>query len=210
MDASFVRVSLLAATLVVALGVRPVAAQGESVVVHDLTGAEVTEQQLLEILTPKCGAPEPLRARGLGVVTRPSCASQRREMTRGIAPKPVADVAAIRIHFAFDSADLLPEARRELEVLARVLGSPQFSASCFRIEGHADSTPQDKVGDKWRLSCARATAVWQYLQQSGVAVGEISVRCAADGQPADKGISPEAQAANRRVVLYQLGGSPSR
>jgi outer membrane protein OmpA-like peptidoglycan-associated protein len=195
---------MLAATLVFALGSRQAGAQGESGVVHDLTAAEVTEQQLVEILTPKDGAPEPLRTRGLGVVTRPSCTSQRRDMTRGIAPKPVADVAAIRIHFAFDSAELLPEARRELGVLARALGSPQLSSFCFRIEGHADSVGSEAYND--HLSQARAAAVVRHLVDSYEVDPERLLAVGyGERDPIADNATDAGRARNRRVQIANLG-----
>ncbi len=199
---------LFALALTLPLGVRPAAAQGEEAVVHDLTAVEVTEEQLLEILTPKSGAAEPLRARGLGVVARPSCTSQRREMTRGIAPKPVTDVAAIRVHFAFDSAELLPEARRELEVLARVLGSPQLAAACFRIEGHADSVGADAYND--RLSQARAEAVVRYLVD-GLQLDPERLLPVGYGErePIAGNETATGRARNRRVQIANLGPGDS-
>lgn len=204
MSVSSVRVSLFGATLVLALGARLAVAQGESGVVHDLTGTEVTEEQLLEILTPKSGAAEPLRSRGLGVVSRPTCASQRREMTRGIAPRPVADVAAIKVHFAFDSAEVLPEAKRELEILARVLDSPQLSASCFRIEGHADSIGSNAYND--RLSQERAAAVVRQLVDAfQVDPGRLLAVGYGERNPIADNQTEEGRARNRRVQIANLG-----
>jgi outer membrane protein OmpA-like peptidoglycan-associated protein len=204
MNVSRVWVYLLALALTLPLGVRSAAAQGGEAVVHDLTAVEVTEEQLIEILTPKSGSPEPLRARGLGVVARPSCASQRREMTRGIAPKPVTDVAAIRVHFAFDSAELLPEARRELEVLARVLGSPQLTAACFRIEGHADSVGSDAYNH--RLSQARADAVVRYLVDGFRLDPERLLPVGfGEREPIAENETEAGRARNRRVQIANLG-----
>lgn len=204
MNVASIRRRMPAVVLAAAITAEPAAAQDQAGEVHDLTAAEVTEEQLLEILTPESGTSEPLRARGLGIVSRPTCASQRREMTRGIAPKPVADVAAIRIHFAFDSAELLPEAQYQLEVLARVLAAPQLSASCFRIEGHADSIGSHDYNDK--LSQARAESVVRHLveifdldPERLLAVGY------GERQPLADNRTEQGRAGNRRVQIANLG-----
>jgi outer membrane protein OmpA-like peptidoglycan-associated protein len=205
MKSSLVRVCLLIAALGLPVGAPPAFAQEKPGSVHELTSTEVTEDQLIEILAPKSDeSPEPLRARGLGVATHPTCETQRREMTRGIAPNPVTEAVAIKIQFAFNSAALLPEAEQQLEVLGKALTSPRLAGSCIRIEGHADSIGSSAYNDQ--LSQARAEAVVHYLVEAlKVDLQRLLPVGYGESQPlADNG-TEEGRARNRRVQIANLG-----
>ena len=65
------------------------------------------------------------------------------------------------VFFAFDSAELTPQARAELRALGHALGSPELRPYRYLIAGHTDA-----VGDpayNQRLSERRAAAVREYL-----------------------------------------------
>lgn len=181
------------------------AAQDEVGRVHELTTTELTEERLIEILAGEPTGSEVPGTRGLSVALRqPICAKQRRETTRGIAPKPVSEVAAIKIHFAFNSAALLPEAKRNLDVLAGALQSPRLRMSCFRIEGHADSIGSEAYND--RLSQARADAVVRYLVDvSGLDTDRLLAAGLGERQPIADNATEEGRARNRRVQVANLG-----
>jgi OOP family OmpA-OmpF porin len=133
--------------------------------VYDLTDADLTEEQLLDALKPASDPPpELMRPRGLNIAApRAKCTRYHRPASRGLAlaNQPVTAAAAIKILFAFNSAELLPEAKSNLDALGKALASPLLATSCFRIEGHTDSIGSNAANDK--LSEMRALAVVHYL-----------------------------------------------
>jgi outer membrane protein OmpA-like peptidoglycan-associated protein len=170
-----------------------------------LTDAELTEERLIELLQPATDPPEPLRARGVGVAAaRPKCTLYRRQMTRGIAVKPASEAVAMPIPFAFNSADLLPEATRRLDTVGRALSSGKLSSSCFRIEGHTDSVGSDDYNR--RLSNMRAQSVVRYLAKN---FGLNSERLLSEGfgekRPIADNETDEGRSRNRRVQIVNLG-----
>jgi len=58
--------------------------------------------------------------------------------------RPAAQRAmAAPIQFAFNSADLTPQARRQLLKIGQVLSDPMFRGVVIRIEGHTDAVGSD-------------------------------------------------------------------
>lgn len=69
----------------------------------------------------------------------------------------------LQVQFAFDSAELLPQGRRQLDQLAIALHDKALLLAGFQLAGHTD-----KVGDadyNVKLSLARAEAVKAYLNE---------------------------------------------
>jgi outer membrane protein OmpA-like peptidoglycan-associated protein len=67
----------------------------------------------------------------------------------------------LQVQFDFNSADLLPQGRRQLDELALALGDQALVAEGFEVIGHTD-----RVGNfeyNVQLSMARAAAVQDYL-----------------------------------------------
>lgn len=67
----------------------------------------------------------------------------------------------LQVQFAFNSADLLPAGRRQLDELALALSDRSLASDSFEITGHTD-----RVGDaqyNMRLSQERAVTVKNYL-----------------------------------------------
>ncbi len=81
--------------------------------------------------------------------------------TRAIRPvrKGPADLQAVT--FEFNSADLTPLARRQLDELARVLTKPRYEQVEFVVSGHTDAVGEPVYNNA--LSERRARAVVQYL-----------------------------------------------
>lgn len=76
------------------------------------------------------------------------------------SPRPRASALALPVQFAFDSADILPSARPQLDALAegiRLLPELQTVV----IEGHTDALGSDHYNEQ--LSLKRAYAVKRYL-----------------------------------------------
>ena len=127
--------------------------------------------------------------------------------TRGIKPKDQPDakpaVSLPIVHFAFNSAELTPEAQVVLDELAAALRSNALEGSRFLIEGHTDA-----VGDEiynQELSEQRAEAVQRYL--AARQVEPIRLQSAGKGESELLEPTEDASELNRRVRVVNLGGS---
>lgn len=111
------------------------------------------------------------------------------------APRAHPSALALPVQFAFDSADILPAARAQLDALAegiRLLPDDKSVA----IEGHTDATGSDEYNEK--LSHRRAQAVKRYLvAQHGIEPARLRAIGMGEHAPLP-GRDPHA-AENRRV-----------
>jgi OmpA-OmpF porin, OOP family len=191
--------------LLLALGWPPSAKaqEGNAIPVHEFTGEELTEEELLKILLPKDAALD--RPRGMGVAaSKPGCRLTSRGM--GLAPafKPVSEAAALRIQFAFNSAELLPASSQSLNVLGRALSDPTLGGYCFRIEGHADSIGSN--GYNQRLSLQRAQAVARYLvSHFAIESNQLEILGLGEERPIADNSTEGGRNRNRRVQIVTLG-----
>ncbi len=100
------------------------------------------------------------------------------------------------------SADLRPEGKEFLDLLARVfLHGPDAEV---RIGGHTDNIPisTSRYPSNWELSCARATSVMRYLiDEHGIKPEILSAIGYGPHQPAGSNDTPEGRALNRRVEI---------
>ncbi len=116
--------------------------------------------------------------------------------------------------FAFDSSDLGPQARREIERMAFVLGHPQAITRRVALEGHADSIGTDAYNVA--LSRRRAESVAQELVARGVRRDRLSVEGYGESRPVAPNTlpggkdNPAGRALNRRVeaVVLPSGEAP--
>lgn len=112
-------------------------------------GPQFEADELSAILTP-------MRTRGLTAGT-------------GIEPgQPGSGVVPdLKVNFEFDSAELTPEARSQLDELARAMKSEPLRTFGFEIGGHTDAAGSE-VYNEW-LSQQRADSVATYLsEQHGI------------------------------------------
>jgi len=168
--------------------------------VRDLTSSDPTEDQLIEILKPKAELDDLGDARTIGMAPRPKCRIKTTDGSRNIVLKPISDIAALRVHFAYDSVEILPEAKRILDTLGRALISQTLSASCFQIMGHTDSKGGESYND--RLSRARAEAVARYLIGSfGVVPEQLNTVGFGESKPLTDNSTEEGRKKNRRVEI---------
>jgi outer membrane protein OmpA-like peptidoglycan-associated protein len=84
--------------------------------------------------------------------------SIRRQAAAG-EHKPIG--VAVRIHFAYDSAELTPEAKAELRNYGKILASDDLRGAHWMIEGHTDAS--GRASYNMKLSERRARAVYNYL-----------------------------------------------
>jgi outer membrane protein OmpA-like peptidoglycan-associated protein len=83
----------------------------------------------------------------------------------GATPSPRRDpTISLQVQFAFGSAELLPQGRRQLDQLGLALSDRALASAAFELAGHTDA-----VGDaesNLRLSIERANSVKLYLAQA--------------------------------------------
>lgn len=91
--------------------------------------------------------------RGLSTTDR-----QREQLAENIKDRPNAN---LEVGFAFNSADILPSARDELDKLGKALASGEIKSSDILVAGHTDAKGTDPINQK--LSERRAAAVRAYL-----------------------------------------------
>jgi outer membrane protein OmpA-like peptidoglycan-associated protein len=128
----------------------------------------------------------------------PAKTSARSSASARMAPDDsTADASALSlpVRFAFDSADILPAARAQLDALAEgiKLLAPE---SIVTIEGHTDAVGSDAYN--LELSRVRAHAVRDYLvQRHGIDAARLKTVAYGKSRPIE-GSDPNA-AVNRRV-----------
>lgn len=101
------------------------------------------------------------------------------------------------VTFAFNSADLTSESKKNLDKIAEVF--LEFPDTELMLEGHTDS-----VGDEnynMILSNNRAKAVASYLQSKGVTSSRMSVKGFGETAPRFDNATKDGQAKNRRVEI---------
>jgi outer membrane protein OmpA-like peptidoglycan-associated protein len=106
--------------------------------------------------------------------------------------------------FAFDRADLLPEAARRLDAVAEALVA-QPAGQEIIVEGHTDSRGTEPYNEA--LSLARAESVRTYLERRGVQSSRVRAEGFGEASPVATNATAEGRANNRRVeiVLPRLG-----
>ena len=98
--------------------------------------------------------------------------------------------------FDLDSAELLPEARANLEVVAVALRDDRLKSAKFRVEGHTDGRGSDDYN--MTLSEARAKAVTDFLVEREVDRQRIiAIGLGETATLSEDSLDPE----NRRVEL---------
>lgn len=137
---------------------------------------------------------------GARPAARPSANAPRR---------PRAGAVDLQIHFAFDSSDLLPTGRQQLDELALAFGTGALRTVGFELVGHTDRSG-DAVYNQ-RLSLERAVAARNYLITThGIAPSRLATAGLGYSDLADP--SNPGGAINRRVEIRRLatvGAAPA-
>ena len=185
----------IAAALIGLLGVTVGESRAQDV--RDFTTHQPTSQELVETLRPQTRgiaiAPVAMAAAG-------SCQAYRQ--TRGITP--VADIAALHITFAFNSAEISSESLPMLKNLGEALKSAELSTSCMQIEGHTDSKGSDAYNQT--LSQRRAQSVIRYLEKSlGVEEDRLLAVGKGESDPIADNSTDLGRRKNRRVQIVNIG-----
>lgn len=138
-----------------------------------------TSEEIIELLMP---SNENLKVRGLRVSEPPE------------EPRSV----SLEVYFAFDSAELTPEAIEQLSPVGEALVSDELGALTFQLEGHTDA-----VGDEvynLHLSERRALAVRSFfIEHYGVGGDRLS----STGRGENELLDPQQpdSGVNRRVQI---------
>lgn len=118
------------------------------------------------------------------------------------APSSDAALATMeeKIHFASDKSDLSAEAQRILDEKVKVFNAnPDMR---IVIEGNADERATDAYN--MALGRRRSEAAKAYLVAKGIDASRVVVTSEGERQPTAAGITPEAQALNRRAEFRLL------
>lgn len=142
-------------------------------------------------------AAAPAKFTAVAAVSLPKTAANSPAAARMAREDSNADASALSlpVRFAFDSADILPAARTQLDALAEgiKLLAPQ---STVTVEGHTDAVGNDAYN--LELSRVRARAVRDYLvQHHGIDAARLKTAAYGEARPIE-GADPNA-ALNRRV-----------
>jgi outer membrane protein OmpA-like peptidoglycan-associated protein len=118
-----------------------------------------------------------------------------------VAPSsvPVADSFGFLIHFAYDSAEILPESRPYIDSVGAMLRLPEAQGRKLKIVGHTDARGSEQYNQT--LSERRAAAVRSYLKaEFGVAADQLEIM--GEGETAPVAGSDPNAAENRRVEFH--------
>ena len=118
-----------------------------------------------------------------------------------VPPKPKRVIVLQGTQFAFDSAELTPEARGILDENAAVM--ERESDVKVRIEGHTDSIGPEAYNQG--LAERRAKAVEDFLISKGVSADRLEIMGYGPSSPIAPNNTEEGRAMNRRVELKVLG-----
>ncbi len=112
--------------------------------------------------------------------------------------------------FASGEARVEPPMEATVAAMLEVL-APYSAKYSFAVEGHTDSipvSPNSRYASNWELSTARAIAVRDRLEKTGVDANRIRVEGYADTRPLPPesliGVDPEEQRARHRRVIVRV------
>jgi outer membrane protein OmpA-like peptidoglycan-associated protein len=162
--------------------------------VHAEDAAVWTKEQLVERLARS--EPEPLTRSLRGIVVGGTDAAS--------SPEPAASgwIDDLRVTFPFDSAEITPDAKRNLDILGEALLDGRLTADRFEIAGHTDGLGDENYNAS--LSERRAQAVVEYLQVNFAITPE---RLLGRGYGETYLVNPDdpSDPENRRVEILNLG-----
>jgi outer membrane protein OmpA-like peptidoglycan-associated protein len=148
---------------------------------------ELTHQEMVCALTGDCASPfVDRRVRGV---------------TTGVAPRPPLSFDAT-VNFAFGSAELTADAKKELDRITDVLKDSKVKDVDLIISGHTDAKGAEAYNQK--LSERRALRVKMYLAQNGIDTKRVT----ATGYGKSRLLLPQEplNALNRRVEFRNVKG----
>ena len=152
-------------------------------------------RDIAHILGGPAAQPPRMKMRGISLdpsYLKTSAAATQEALAQ--VSKPADEAFALPVHFAFNSAAIMPDAKPQLDAVAE--GIKLVPGARVVVEGHTDAYGSDKYNS--RLSLARATAVKEYLvERHGISPGSLVIEGLGEEDPINS-IDPYA-AENRRV-----------
>jgi outer membrane protein OmpA-like peptidoglycan-associated protein len=142
-----------------------------------------------------------LNAKLRGLKTRRITVEEREDVAKLIEESKAPNVD-LQIFFAFDSAEILPQARPSLDELGKALSDAKLENASFLIAGHTDAKGSDSYN--LALSQRRAEAVKAFLVET---YGADGTRLAVIGFGEEQLKNPDDPFAdeNRRVQIVNTG-----
>lgn len=111
---------------------------------------------------------------------------------------------SVRLNFATNSDRLPAGAAGDLAPIVQLFEDPQYTNLAFRVEGHTDSTGNDRINDP--LSRRRAESVARYLvEDRGLSRGRLRVEGYGSRRPTASNLTKAGQRQNRRVEVNLEG-----
>lgn len=177
-----------------------------------------TEQIIERLDTSRGGPPPEIRTRGLrpggdAEAERPSAGPAATQPTPAAAAQTGSAVAStqegagsgrvdMQIQFGYDSAELTPEARADLDRLGAALASDRLEGFAFKVAGHTDAAgPEDY---NMQLSKRRAQSVVDYLS-SRYGIEPSRLQSEGWGETSLYDASNPRAGINRRVEIINVG-----
>jgi len=151
-----------------------------------LKGADVTESNLVDALTPS-PAPQLTRSLRVSPDTSPSAEASRKKAS-----------ASLLITFVTNSSALTPRSKEQLDVVAAALRNERLKDYSFEIEGHAD--PRGTHDANMILSQQRAESARSYLV-SAQNIPQSRLRAVGKGDTVPLNTKDAAAPENRRVTI---------
>jgi outer membrane protein OmpA-like peptidoglycan-associated protein len=107
------------------------------------------------------------------------------------------------IHFAFDSAELTPRGKINLDVFGEAFLSGSLAGQIYILAGHTDDIGDDRHNE-W-LSLERARSAKAYLvEQFGIEPERIEIQGFGASRPLTPNTDAESRAMNRRVEFVRV------
>jgi OmpA-OmpF porin, OOP family len=181
---------LLIANLLLALLAAPAMAED---VRQYRAGDAVNPRDVADILGQPAASEPAMKMRSIRLLDD----GQPKQVPHGAQPETSprrSDALSLPVQFTFDSADILPSARKQLDALAEGIRLLPATKTVL-VQGHTDATGSDQYNEQ--LSQRRAVAVKQYLVAAGIDAGRL--RTIGKGENAPLPGSDPYAAENRRV-----------
>ncbi len=140
-------------------------------------------------IAPKTGV-----TRGLCVGTEAECA----KAGQVVAPSKPVSAFDLVVKFKYNSDELEPEAKLNLDEFAKALKTPQLAKQTFLVEGHTDAA--GSASYNLNLSQRRAQAVVRYLGGHGVNAANL----VAKGYGQSKPVAADPLSGDNRRVETRL------
>lgn len=138
-----------------------------------------------------------IKTRGINIIDSGKSTPKRKPVTPTLEEKAI----SLEVLFDYNSADLTPQAKQQLDPVGKALASDDLKGLSFRIEGHTDIVGSDLFNID--LSRRRAEAVKAFLaEQYGLDTASIQIEGKGKKELADK-TNPTSES-NRRVRIVRL------